>query len=215
MLARKTWCLFFTLAMGLANSAFAQVTPEQQSAIRSNCRSDFMSKCSGVTPGGKEALACLQKNVGTLSSGCKTAVSATLPKPAAAAPVAAPAAPAAKVETPAAPAATAQPKPPVQPRPVTAAKPLAPKVERSAPTKSAAPAPQTASAPPAPPPAPPPKAATPVDAAVMVRACKIDLVRHCSGVGVGDGRKVACLTAHGPDLTARCRTALKVTAPIR
>ena len=40
-------------AFVLASAAQAQVTGEQQSAIRANCRSDFMSKCSGVTPGGK------------------------------------------------------------------------------------------------------------------------------------------------------------------
>jgi hypothetical protein len=66
------------MTIGTAN---AQVTAEQQSAIRANCRGDFMSKCSGVTPGGKEALQCLQKNVAALSSGCQTAVNATLPKP--------------------------------------------------------------------------------------------------------------------------------------
>jgi len=83
----------------LTDAATAQVTAEQQSAIRSNCRSDFMSKCSGVTPGGKDALMCLQKNIASLSPGCKTAVSATIPapapaeaKPAQAAPAPAPAA---------------------------------------------------------------------------------------------------------------------------
>ena len=39
----------------LTDAAPAQVTAAQQSAIRSNCRSDFMSKCSGITPGGKDA----------------------------------------------------------------------------------------------------------------------------------------------------------------
>lgn len=224
--------LSVAILLALASAAFAQVTAEQQSAIRSNCRSDFMSKCSGVSPGGKDALACLQKNVEALAPGCKTAVSATLPKPAAAAPVAAAPPPAAaKVEPPPAPATTAEPKPPAQPRPVTAAKPVAPKLDRaappkpvatpsraaSAPPKPAAPPPQTASAPPAPPPpaATPPKPATPVDAAVMLRACKIDLVRHCAGAPAGDGRKLACLNEHQGSLTVRCRTALRVTAPIR
>jgi len=40
----------------LTDGAHAQPTAEQQSVIRSNCRSDFMSKCSGVTPGGKDAI---------------------------------------------------------------------------------------------------------------------------------------------------------------
>ena len=66
----------------LTTSASAQITDAQKSAIRGNCRSDFMAKCSGVTPGGKDALLCLQKNVDSLSPGCKTAVSATIPAPA-------------------------------------------------------------------------------------------------------------------------------------
>ena len=59
--------LLFSLATiaftTLTFSAQAQVTSAQQSAIKASCRSDFMAKCSGVTPGGKDALACLQKNV--------------------------------------------------------------------------------------------------------------------------------------------------------
>jgi hypothetical protein len=49
----------------------------------------------------------------------------------------------------------------------------------------------------------------------MLRACKLDLIRHCSNVEAGDGRKLACLNDHGPNLTMRCRTALKITAPVR
>ena len=310
------------LALGIVacGTAAAQVTPEQQSAMRANCRSDFMSKCRGVSPGGKEALTCLQKNVETLSSGCKSVVSSTLPKPAPvatapAAPAAArtpPAAPAsaAKVEPPAAPAPTAQAtapspppvvpppavaaqpaaKPPTPPKPAAAVKPPAPKVAKPAPPKPALPASQPASAPAAPdvaggptpeqmsalkftcgrdfgrvckgvpaggsdalaclqrnaarlspncktsladvaeslpaggmpatpaaaaPAAPPPASAGPIDAAVMVRACKLDLVRYCRNAELGDGRKIACLNEHMANLTVRCRMALKVTAPLR
>jgi hypothetical protein len=80
----------FVLAVitALNGAATAQITADQQSAIRASCRSDFQSKCSGVTPGGTEALACLQKNVARLSPACKTAVSATLPEPVQAAPAA-------------------------------------------------------------------------------------------------------------------------------
>ena len=46
--------------VGASGIAGAQPTPAQQNAIRQNCRSDFMAHCSGVTPGGAEALACLQ-----------------------------------------------------------------------------------------------------------------------------------------------------------
>ena len=38
----------------VAGPASAQPSAEQQSALRNNCRSDFMSNCSGVTPGGAE-----------------------------------------------------------------------------------------------------------------------------------------------------------------
>ena len=83
MRVAKGLVLGLVLATMTIGTAGAQVTAEQQGAIRANCRGDFISKCSGVTPGGKEALQCLQTNVAVLSAGCKTAVSATLPKPAA------------------------------------------------------------------------------------------------------------------------------------
>lgn len=49
--------------------AAAQISSEVQSALRANCRGDATSKCSGLR--GQEALACLQKNVNTLSPACK------------------------------------------------------------------------------------------------------------------------------------------------
>ena len=68
--------------------------------MKQACRSDFMAKCSGVTPGGKDALACLQRNVAGLSAACKQVVSATMGAPAPAG--AAAAAPAAVAVAPAA-----------------------------------------------------------------------------------------------------------------
>ena len=65
------------------------------------------------------------------------------------------------------------------------------------------------------PPPPPPKQPTLVDAAVMLRAFKLDLVRHCNRVEPGGGRALACLNQHADNLTFRCRTAMKVTAPLR
>jgi hypothetical protein len=53
-----------------------------------------------------------------------------------------------------------------------------------------------------------------IDAAAMVRGCKLDMVRHCRGVGVGGGKMIACLTAHEADLTIRCRTLMKITSPL-
>ncbi|HKY87565.1 MAG TPA: hypothetical protein VJL90_12450, partial [Pseudorhodoplanes sp.] len=139
---RTSFAMAALAASAAAWPAHAQdVTEAQKSAIRSNCRSDFMSKCSSVTPGGTEAFQCLKKNEATLSGGCRAAVSAikpqgetpaaapapAAPKPAVAAPAPAPAAaapkpaePAAAVATPAKPTA---PKP-VQAKPVTPPKPV-------------------------------------------------------------------------------------------
>ncbi|MBB3355901.1 hypothetical protein CO660_30970 [Rhizobium sp. L9] len=77
--------------------AYAQApTEEQRDAIRAECRSDFIAKCSGVTPGGMEALTCLQQHSASLSAGCRNAVSAVTAKPksTSAQPAPAPAAPA-------------------------------------------------------------------------------------------------------------------------
>ena len=73
---------------GSAGIAVAQEpTPDQQSAIRSNCRSDFMANCSGVPRGGKEAMQCLKDNVAKLSSGCQQAVRNAVPSTAPIAPM--------------------------------------------------------------------------------------------------------------------------------
>jgi hypothetical protein len=49
---------------------------QQKAAIRAACRSDFMSHCSGVQPGGAEALQCLKRNEAQLSAACRSAVAA-------------------------------------------------------------------------------------------------------------------------------------------
>src|SRR3954471_9930195 len=83
--ARRAW-IFAGLGLILsAASATAQPTQEQQNAIRGSCRSDFLSNCSSVQPGGSEALQCLERNVAKLSPGCQSAVRAAMPQPAAAA----------------------------------------------------------------------------------------------------------------------------------
>ncbi len=53
-----------------------QPSPEQIETIRQACRSDFMSHCSGVQPGGREALQCLERNAAQLSPACGSAVGA-------------------------------------------------------------------------------------------------------------------------------------------
>lgn len=154
----------------LMHGAQAQPSAAQQNALKTNCRSDFMSHCSGVTPGGADAINCLKTNVARLSPGCQSAVRAIMP--------------AAKVAPAAAPAAA-----PAQP--------------------AAAPPPSQATAP-----ARMPKAPL-INAAVVLRACKLDLLRHCIRVQPGGGRRLACLTAHSSSLTIRCRTAMNVTSGLR
>ena len=69
-LRNGSWRSFLLAAVTLAaldGSADAQISGAQQNALKQSCRSDFMSHCAGVTPGGQEALACLQKNVAGLS----------------------------------------------------------------------------------------------------------------------------------------------------
>ncbi|MGO6711954.1 hypothetical protein [Rhizobium johnstonii] len=97
-----------------AGVAFAQApTEEQRNAIKAECRSDFMAQCSGVTPGGIEALTCLQQHNATLSAGCRKAVSAVSnPKSTSAEP--APAAPATTGATTPAPGTRAPAHQPTQ-----------------------------------------------------------------------------------------------------
>jgi hypothetical protein len=54
-------------------------TQQQISAIRAACRSDFISHCSGVQPGGPEALQCLERSRAEVSSRCRTALAAVAP----------------------------------------------------------------------------------------------------------------------------------------
>jgi Cysteine rich repeat len=54
----------------------AAPTAQQKAAIRAACRSDFMSHCSSVQPGGAEALQCLERNEAQLSAACRSAVAA-------------------------------------------------------------------------------------------------------------------------------------------
>lgn len=51
-------------------------TAKQTSAIRAACRSDFIARCAGVQPGGREALVCLERNQAEVSPSCQTALAA-------------------------------------------------------------------------------------------------------------------------------------------
>jgi len=76
----KAWLLLAAM-FGLAGEAAAQPGQAQPSqaqagAIRQACRADYGSHCAGVPTGGQAALACLQRNMASLSPPCRDAVGA-------------------------------------------------------------------------------------------------------------------------------------------
>jgi hypothetical protein len=70
------WAVNATLA-----SASPQVaTAAQKEALRSHCAKDFLAHCSGVPRGGVPAFKCLEQNLDSLSSVCRTAVDSVHPE---------------------------------------------------------------------------------------------------------------------------------------
>jgi hypothetical protein len=201
------------LALGAAcavgNPAAAQQPSEEQiSAIRSNCRSDFISHCSGVQPGGAEAFQCLARNLSQLSPACRGAVSAAMPAahpPAAAAP--------AKTEPATTATAPAQ-HPPAHTATPAAPAPHAPAAHPPATHPPAAAKPAVAATTPA---APPPPALIPLAPMpqlplrvelLLLRICAADKTAHCNVVMPGGGRIIACLADNEPALQPECKEAM-------
>jgi len=193
--------------------AAQQPTQAQRDAIRSSCRSDFMANCSGVQPGGKDALDCLKRNLGKLSGGCQAAVSAVSPAPA-----------------PAAVAAPPPPTPPAAAAPVTSA-PAAPVASAPAapaskpPAARPAPVPKMAVRPP-PAAAPPPVAAAPAVQPLVLRPmlprrrlmlmaiCRGDAERLCAGLPPIGPAVLDCLAVKAANLSPTCYEALaRVSRP--
>lgn len=223
-------CLAAVMIAAMANGAQAQLTSAQQSAMKSNCRSDFMSKCSGVTPGGKDALVCLQKNVATLSPGCQQVVKSTM-----AAPPRAPAATTAVAAPSAAQPTAAQQSAMKQscrndfmshcagvaPGGKDALVCLQRNVSRLSPscrqvvsaTRPAA-APATAAAAPATAGTEPAAAPTPQQMSAIKNTCRRDFQVHCRGVPTGGPEALACLQSHAPKLTPECKTSLADIADV-
>jgi hypothetical protein len=183
-----------------------QPSQDQIAAIRASCRSDFMANCSGVTPGGKDALECLKRNLAKLSGSCKTAVSAITPAPAAPATATVAPAPAPSPSAAVTPPASSSVKPAAAPKPTphTTAK-LAP----SAPP-AAAPGPATATAAPptGAPEGPNVMVLPPREALRVVRICAADQQALCAGVPPGGGRIIACLMRNQAALSPLCKNAL-------
>jgi hypothetical protein len=217
--------LILASAIAVTSAAFAQApTDAQRSAIRSECRSDYIAHCSSVPPGGLESLQCLQKNMASLSASCKSAVNAVSAADKPAAPASEkPEAPAAapKAETPAAsepakPAQTAKPAAPAAAAPKAAATPA----KKPAASGGAAPAAGAAStAAPAAGSAPAAAAAPPAvivlrpmrpreELFVLRSACGGDVRSLCGGVPPGGGRIVQCLATNAASLSPACKDVL-------
>jgi hypothetical protein len=164
-----------------------QPTPAQTSAIRSSCRSDFMANCSGVQPGGRDALLCLERNVGQLSPACKAAVSAVMPAPTKPAVAVPPAQPAPTAAAPSAPPAATAPEP-AKRQPVATAPPtVAPKpVSRS-------------------------HQPTTAQIAAIRRSCRSDFMAHCPGITPGGKDALLCLQRNTGRLSRSCEAAVAVT----
>jgi len=175
--------------------AAQQPTLAQQSAIRSNCRSDFMANCSSVTPGGVEALQCLQRNIAKLSPSCQGAVNALNPQPTP------------QQAFPAAPPPAAAPSPATAAPPPAAAPPLAvaparPPAKNIA-TPPAAPVQQRPAAPTAAPGQP-----TPQQQAAVKQHCRSDFMARCRGVQPGGAEALRCLQSNSAQLSPNCREAV-------
>jgi hypothetical protein len=189
ILSGAVGALLLLPALGLGEVQAQQPTPAQISAIRGSCRSDFMANCGGVTPGGRDALECLKRNLATLSPACKAAVSAVIPAPA-----------------PQQPAAAAPPAPPPP-------APAAPPAANAAPSEPAAPPP---AAPPAPKPQARPAAAAAGSAykpsaaqiAAVRQSCRSDFMANCAGVTPGGKDALLCLERNAPRLSPGCKAAV-------
>ncbi len=212
--ATKTIPAVVAMVLALTGqSVFAQQpTPAQTSAIRANCRSDFMANCSGVQPGGRDALECLKRNLGKLSGGCQAAVSAISPAPAAAAAPTPPTAPAASV--PVAPVASAPAVPAA--RQPSAARP-APAAKLAARPPAAAPAaPPAVAAAPAVPTMPPLvlRPMLPRRRLMIMAICRADAEKLCSGQPPIGPAVLDCLAVKAASLSPTCYEALaRVSRP--
>jgi hypothetical protein len=182
-----TATILVATALGLPTLAFAQgPTDAQRAAVKSQCRSDYMAHCSSVTPGGAAALQCLQKNMASLSAGCRSAVRAVE----------------ASIEKP---EPKADAKSDAKPESAPAAAAAKPEAEPS--TTTAKP---TAEAPPAAKPTATKAAGKPSDAqiAAIRSACRSDYPKVCAGVPTGGAPALQCLERNKAKLSAACEQAV-------
>ncbi len=185
--------LLTTMLFAIAAPASAQApTDAQKSAIRSSCRSDYQAHCASVTPGGAEALQCLEKNMSSLSAACQSAVRAVEPPPAA------PKAEAAPPKAESAPAAPKAASAPATPAAAPAAKPAATAAPKAAAAKETSK--ETSKEP----------GATEVSA--IKSACRSDYPKVCAGVPTGGAPALQCLEKNKAKLSRGCEKAVSAAA---
>jgi hypothetical protein len=176
----KTASLLLAATFALATQAYAQGPSEaQREAIKSNCRSDYIAHCSSVPPGGAASLECLQKNMGSLSASCASAVRAVE-------------APAAAPKTEKAEEPKAEPK-------------SEPKSESKAEPKEAAPAKETKSAEPK---AAGGKKPSQAQISAIKSSCRSDYPKVCAGVPTGGEAALECLEKNKSKVSAACAKAV-------
>jgi hypothetical protein len=192
----------FVLAGAIAALTFhaaaaQQPTQAQRDAIRASCRSDFMANCSGVTPGGKEALECLLRNQAKLSPVCNSAVRAIMPAKAPAAPAAAEA-----------PAPAASSPAPAESEPAKN-EPAKNEPAKSEPANREPAPPQPAAAAVAEPAAKSP-AAQEAQLKTVRQSCTLnDFMAHCSWIKPDNPELLLCLQANASDLSQPCQAAVQ------
>ena len=162
-----------------------QPTPQQQSAIRQSCRSDFQANCAGVPTGGSEALQCLKQNFAKSSPGCQQALSPVMG--AAAAPASGSASASAPGTAPAPPSGGAASTMP------NAAAPARPPATNAAQGGMAG-----GGQPP-----------TMREELILTREmCGAEFRQYCANVPLGGGRGIQCLESNAANLSPRCKGAL-------
>ena len=187
-----------TIMFGLATPAFSQApTDAQRSAIRSQCRSDYMAHCASVPPGGEASLQCLQKNMASLSAGCQGAVRAVEPPAAPKAEAAPP-----KTEPAAEPKTDLAAAPKTEPAPAAAAKPAEAAAPAAAPKTSTPAAAANTGA----------KKPSSAQIAAIRSSCRADYPKVCAGVPTGGEPALSCLEKNKTKVSASCQQALNAAS---
>lgn len=189
-------CAWTTAMMlAVATPSVAQPTEAQKEAVKSACRSDYMARCSSVTPGGEAALQCLAKNMSSLSSGCQSAVKAievsaeSKSEPAKNEP--------AKNETTKSEPVKSEPaKTEAAPAAASKAEPAKPAASKSEAKPDAAVAGTTAKKP------------TDAQVSAIRSACRSDYPKVCAGVPTGGAPALECLEKNKARVSAGCGKAL-------